>query len=62
MDISATTNILIEDILKENNILNKKCDICKKKVLTNQHINAYHCKKCDKWTHKNVMILLKMYI
>ena len=52
MDISSTTNIIIEDILKETIIPNNRCDICKKTVLTNQHINAYHCKKCDKWTHK----------
>ena len=32
MDISATTNILIGDILKENIIPNKRCDICKKSV------------------------------
>ena len=49
MDISSTTNnIIIEDILKETIIPNNRCDICKKTVFTNQHINAYHCKKCDK--------------
>ena len=52
MDISATINILIEDILKETIIPNIRCDICKKSVLTNQHNIAYHCKKCDKWTHR----------
>ena len=47
MDISATTNIL-----KDNITPNKSCDICKKSVLTNQRNIAYHCNKCDKCTHK----------
>ena len=38
MDISSTTNIIIEDILKETIILNNRCGIWKKTVLTNQHI------------------------
>ena len=33
MDISVTTNILIDDILKDNIIPNKSYDICKKSVL-----------------------------
>ena len=52
MDISATINLLIADISKETIIPNIRCDICKKSVLTNQHNFAYHCKKCDKWTHR----------
>ena len=52
MDVSATTNILIDDILKDHIIPNKSCDICKKSVLANQRNNAYHCNKCNKWTHK----------
>ena len=47
MDISSTTNIIIEDLLRGTIIPNKRCVICKKAVLTNQHINAYHCEKCD---------------
>ena len=56
MDISATTNILIDDILKGNIISNKSWDICKKSVLTNQRNIAYH------GLIKNVMKLLKMHI
>ena len=51
MNKSDTTNLLIEDILKDIIISKKRCDICKKSVLINQRNNAYHCKKCDKWTH-----------
>ena len=49
MDVSATTNILIDDILKDHIIPNKSCDICKKSVLANQRNNASHCNKCNKW-------------
>ena len=35
--------------MKDNIIPNKRCDICKKSVLTNQRNIAYHCNKCDKW-------------
>ena len=52
MNISATTNILIDDTLMDNIIPNKSCDIFKKSLLTNQRNIAYHCYKCDKWTHK----------
>ena len=51
MNKSDTTNLLIEDILKDIIISKKRCDICKKSVLINQRNNAYHCKKFDKWTH-----------
>ena len=45
--MSVTTDILIEDIMKDNyNLNNNNCDICKKAVLVNQRNNVYYCKKC----------------
>ena len=51
MDLSAAMNVIINDLQNDIIISNNSCDICKKNVLNNQKVNAYHCNKCDKWTH-----------